>query len=212
MRVINIALLLLLLFAGCQSRTQTAAPQQVAKRFWNAVIGGDERMAKAQTIRQRIDAGLPIRVRPERAEIEGARVIDGRAFVPTRIFFTIPIDNIASHECNATFDTELLNVEGRWLVDDIVTMENYRKGVEEGAVACGARMLDKTIQEGIREFEKFQKQLGNQSRELGETLKKSMQIWQRQMIEALKKMQKELEKGEPAPEEPRSLPEKGERI
>ncbi|WP_201353545.1 hypothetical protein [Hydrogenimonas urashimensis] len=212
MKHLTIAILIWLLFAGCETKPPASTPQQVAQTFWHAMKNGDRRMAKALTVRQRIDDAPPFRIELENVRAKGTRVIDGRAFVPTAVTFTIPIGKKASAECNATFDTELLKVQNRWLVDDIVTMENYKEGVEKGAIACGTKLLDETLREGVEAFEKFQKELGNESRKLQERWKKTMQIWRQEMLEALKGLQQELEKGPQKRDEHLPSPKKGERI
>ncbi|WP_300366862.1 hypothetical protein [Hydrogenimonas sp.] len=212
MRITSLFIAGLLLLVGCTSKPGTTTPQEVAGEFWNAVIRGDGRAAKALTVRQRIETKTVIKVVLKRVETLGTRVVNGRAFVPTRLIFTIPLESLKSNECNATFDTELLKVEGRWLVDDIVTMENYRKSVDERVVVCGAKMLDMAIDESLEEFELFRKELGKESEELGRVIQKSMKKWKEEIIEMLRQMQKSLEELEPPAEPPKSLPEKGERI
>jgi uncharacterized protein YukE len=156
-------------------------PNGVTQKFWNAMVDSDIRTAKSFTIRSKIKRSSLLKVKLKGVELKEAKVINGHAFVPTTIFFTIPIEAVEDKECNITMDTELLKVEGRWLVDDIVTMESYNSALKDGLASCSAKILEDAVGLGKEQYEELQKKLkksyekfGDSLESIKESLKKSL--------------------------------------
>ncbi len=196
-----------LLLVGCGTTREVPLPQQTAERFWNAMVRGDERQAKALTIRGRLGEPL-LKVRLERVTIAGARVVEGRAFVPTRLFFSLPLEGTEGVECNATMETELLEVQGRWLVDDLVTMEAYDKALRKGTAACTSKIVEKRVEEGLERFESVKRELERDFFDFARVFQEGFRSLQRELNQTLRRLQREPEGEHP----PLSDPKEGERI
>ncbi len=208
MRALVAALVSVFLLGGCAKHEERILPQQSAQKFWDAMAKGDLKLAKAMTIRGRLEEPL-LKVELLDAEATGARMVQGRAFVPTHLRFRIPFDSLKSAECNATMETELLKVEGRWLIDDVVTMQNYDEALQKGAAQCTSKMLQKALQKGMKNFESVKKELEREFFGIAKEFEKSFKQMQEQLRESLERMQKELHK-EPPPKLPE--PQEGQKI
>lgn len=205
MRWSIVIMAVLVFFGGCQ-KSQAPLPQSVAREFWSAMQQGDLKHAKALTVRGRVDEPL-FKVKLLKTETEGARVVKGRAFVPVVLFFENPVDRSAG-ECNTTVDTELLKIEGEWLVDDAVTMQNYNDALKNGVAECASRAIGRAVAEGVESFESVKKELEENFQGIAEELGKSFEAIQEELLDSLKRIQRELQK------EPPKLPEpaEGDRI
>jgi len=182
-------------------------PNEVTQKFWNAMINDDLRTAKSLTIRSKIKRSSLLKVKLKGVDLKNAKIVHGHAFVPTTIFFTIPIEAVEDKECNITIDTELLKVESRWLVDDIVTMESYNSTLKKGLATCTTKMLEDAIGLGKEQYEELQKKLKKSFDIFGDTFEDSL----KSIKERLKKSFKDLkEESEPASQLPE--PQKVEKI
>ena len=208
MRAFFAAVIFMFLLGGCAKHEERSLPQQSAQKFWDAMVKGDLKLAKAMTIRGRLDEPL-LKVELSDVEVTGARVVQGRAFVPTHLRFRIPLDSLKDAECNATMETELLKVEGRWLIDDVVTMQNYDEALQKGAAQCTSKMLQKALQKGMKNFESVKKEVEQGLFGIAKEFEKSFKQMQEQLQESLERMQKELQK-EPPPKLPE--PQEGQKI
>ncbi len=200
MRALFSAVIFMFLLGGCAKHEERSLPQQSAQKFWNAMVNGDLKLAKAMTIRGRLDEPL-LKVELSDAKVTGARVVQGRAFVPTHLRFRIPLDSLRDVECNATMETELLKVEGRWLIDDVVTMQNYDEALQRGAAQCTSKMLQKAMQKGMKNFESLKKELEREFFGMAKEFEKSFKDMRERLRESMDRIQKELQK------EPPKLPE-----
>ncbi len=183
----------------------TQKPEAAAKAFWQAMAAGKKERAKALTIRGHIESNLPLSFKIDRIEVDEGNVTDGRAEIPTRLTLTLPGSDGASLACTVKFQTELLDVADRWRVDGIVTMKRYEEAAAKAAVACGAKVFDEMVSEGMRYFQAMQKALREQNGTIQETIRK----WQDEMEKLMDQMQKELQN---PPKKSVPLPDKGERI
>lgn len=203
--------LMMLMTSGCAQQSRQKLPQEVAKQFWNAMIAGDMRTAKGLTIRGELEEPKVLGTRLTGVETAGAKVVQGRAFVPTTLHFKLPVKEVTDRECNTTMDTELLKVEGAWRIDDVVTMRNYEEAIKQGVAACSAKLLEESIEKGLSEYEKLQKSLNKSFKTYKKTFEETFKALQETMRKTLEDLQKELQEQEenatPAP-----LPQKGERI
>jgi len=182
-------------------------PNEVTKKFWNAMVNDDLRTAKSLTIRSKIKRSSLLNVKLKGVELKEANVINGHAFVPTTIFFAIPIEAVEDKECNITIDTELLKVEDKWLVDDIVTMESYNSTIKKGLASCTTKMLEDAIGLGKEQYEELQKKLKKSFDIFGDTFEDSLKSIKERLKKSLKELQEE---NEPAPQLPE--PQKVEKI
>lgn len=208
MRVLIFIGALLIMLGGCAKESRTPLPQDVAQKFWSAMVEGDIKEAKSYTIRGRVEEPL-FDLKLLSAKVEGARVINGRAFVPTSVTFAIPAGSADVSDCNATFDTELLKIEGKWLVDETVTSQNYDKALQNSIAECGSKILEGALKRGLENFEEVKKELQKSFMGVSKELQKSFRELQKELQESLKRIQKGLE------EEPSELPkpqEEGEKI
>jgi len=182
-------------------------PNVVTQKFWSAMVNDDLRSAKSLTIRSKIERSSLLKVKLKGVDLKNANVVNGHAFVPTTIFFTIPIEAVEDKECNITIDTELLKVENRWLIDDIVTMENYNTALKKGLASCTTKILEDAVGLGKKQYEELQKKLKKSFDIFGDRFEDSL----KSIKERLKKSLKEFkEENEPAPELPE--PQKVEKI
>ncbi|WP_457599704.1 hypothetical protein [Hydrogenimonas sp.] len=200
-------LIVALLLGGCGLTREVPLPQQTAQSFWDAMVRGDRQEAKALTIRGRLGEPL-LKVRLERVTVAGARVVGGRAFVPTTLFFAIPVDGAQGVECNATMETELLEVRGRWLIDDAVTMEAYDKALQKGTATCTSKIVEKAFEQGLERFESVKKELERGFFDFAREFQESFRSLQKELNETLRRLQKE--PGMEPSELPK--PQEGERI
>ncbi|WP_457592651.1 hypothetical protein [Hydrogenimonas sp.] len=200
MRGVIAVTLFLLVLGGCGTKRETSLPQDTARKFWSAMVQGDTIQAKALTVRGRLEEPL-LKVKFLRAEVKGARVVDGRAFVPAVLFFANPVDRSAG-ECNATVETDLLNIEGRWLVDDVVTMENLDKALRKALAKCTSKAVEKAVEKGVESFESVKKELQKNFSDIAKELGETFQTIQKELKESLDRMQKELQKEPPRLPEP----------
>ncbi len=203
MRLFLVLSAIVILLGGCAKIEESSLPQPVAQKFWSAMVEGDIKEAKSLTVRGRIEEPF-LDVELKKAEIEGARVVNGRAFVPTTLKFVVPVESVKISECNASFDTELLKIEGRWLVDDVVTMENYDKALQSAVASCSSKLLEDALKRGLQSFDEVKKELEKSFFGISKEFEKSFKMLQKELQESLEKMQKELEK------EPSKLPEPSE--
>gem|GEM_PF-1434762 len=201
---------MLLVTSGCARQNPENLPQNVAKKFWDAMAAGDMKEAKALTIRSEIEAKKPLGIHVVRVDTGLAKVVRGRAFVPTVIYFHLPVKKISEQECNATMDTELLKVDGVWLVDDVVTMKNYDNAVKKGVADCSARLLEKSIEKGLKEYEELQKSLQENFKMYKKTFKNSFEKLQKALQKSVQELQKELQESDENVTLP--PPQKGQRI
>ncbi len=192
MRLAIAALFVLIIAVGCTETKEKPLPQQTAQKFWDAMVNENIGAAKSVTIRGGIEEPL-LRVDLSGVKISGARVTDGRAFVATTIYFKIPIDSFKEDECNVTMDTELLKIKRRWLVDDIVTMRNYDEALQRGVLKCTSRMLEKSLQKGLKNFESVKKELERGLLDKTKELEKSFKQIQERLRESIEKMKKEFQ-------------------
>ncbi|BBG65454.1 hypothetical protein NNO_0751 [Hydrogenimonas sp.] len=207
MRYAAALLLFAALLGGCAKREQSQSPQSVALKYWQAVKEGDMRLAKSMTIRGSMEEPL-IKAELLDVKVSGARVVNGRAFVPTGFSFRLPVDSFKNIECNSTMDTELLKVEGRWLIDDVVTMRNYDRAVQEGTAACTSGLLKDALKKGMKSFESVKKELEEGFSGVAKEFEKSFKDIQKQLQKSLEQLQRELSKERPELPEP----EKGQKI
>jgi DNA-binding Lrp family transcriptional regulator len=182
----------LLLLGGCAAKPKEAPPHSVAQRFWDAIVHDDLQAAKACTIRGKIEERVWIKVKLKRVVTRDARIVNGRAFVPTTLVFTLPVESVASKECNTTMETELLKIEGRWLVDEIVTMENYEDALHKGVAACTSMMLEEAIDKGLEHYEALQKELQKNLMEFEKTFERTIRELQQRLQKSLEQMQKRM--------------------
>jgi hypothetical protein len=189
------------------------SPDSVALRFWQAMQKGEMAAAKALTVRKKIETGLPVKLKITQVSVAKGEAKEGYAHIPTTLRFAPAVEGAGPMECNATFTTELLRIDGSWRVDDIVTMQRFDEAVQKGLGACARRMLQKSLDEGLRELQMLWE---TQGREFAETLRRSMWVWQQQMLKALEEMERGLQKSPKAPPTappvPLPAPEKGEKI
>ncbi len=190
----------LLLFGGCAEKRQTSLPQSTAEKFWSAMAAGDLPQAKALTLRGRLEEPL-LKVKLTRVEMRGARAVDGRAFVPVRLFFANPVDP-AAQECNTTVETELLKIEGRWVVDDVVTMQNYDKALRKGLAKCTSKIVERALEKGVENFESVKKELQENFSDIAKEFEETFKTIQKELKESLQRIQKELQKEQPKLPEP----------
>ena len=182
-------------------------PNVVTQKFWNAMVNDDLRTAKSLTIRSKIKRSSLLKVKLTHVELKNSNIINGHAFVPTTIFFTIPIEAVEDKECNITMDTELLKIEDKWLIDDIVTMENYNTALKKGLASCTTKMLEDAIGLGKEQYEELQKKLKKSFDIFGDTFEDSLKGIKERLKKSLKELQEE---NEPAPQLPE--PQKVEKI
>jgi len=147
----------LLLLSGTLLFAETEKVEDITQRFWDALIKNDLRTAKALTIRSKIEMPSLLKVRLKEVELKDVRMINGRAFVPTKLLFTLPMDAMKDEECQMEFDTELLQVGQKWLIDEIVTMDNYETALHKGMTACTAKVLKEAVGEGREAYEALKK-------------------------------------------------------
>jgi hypothetical protein len=189
------------------------SPDSVTLRFWQAMQKDDMAAAKALTVRKKIETTLPVKVHITQVSVGKGEAEEGYAHVPTALRFTLPVQGVEALECNATFSTELLRIDGSWRVDGILTMQRFDDAVRKGLTACARTLLQKSLDEGMKELELL---FDSQGKAFAETLQRSMQLWQQEMLKALEEMERALQKSrkEPpsAPPVPLPAPEKGEKI
>ncbi|BDY12250.1 hypothetical protein [Hydrogenimonas cancrithermarum] len=197
----------LFLLGGCAAKPKEMPPHSVAQHFWGAIVHDDLQAAKAYTVRGKIEERALGKVKLKRVVTREARIVNGRAFVPTTLVFTLPVESVASKECNTTMDTELLKIEGRWLVDEIVTMENYEDALHKGVAVCTSIMLEKAIDKGLEHYETLQKELQKNLMEFEKTFEETIEELQRRLQKSIEQMQKRMT---PSPRLPE--PQEGEKI
>ena len=182
-------------------------PSEVTQKFWNAMVNDDLRTAKSLTIRSKIKRSSLLKVKLKGVDLQNGKIVNGHAFVPTTIFFTIPIEAVEDKECNITIDTELLKIESRWLVDDIVTMESYNSTLKKGLATCTAKMLEDAVGLGKEQYEELQKKLKKSFDIFGDRFEDSLKSIKERFKKSLKDLKEE---SEPAPQLPE--PQKVEKI
>ena len=188
--------------------TASEGPVEVARSFWNAVKAGDLESAKALTVRGHVSLDLPVKVVLDNVVLAEANASDGYAEVPTAVTFRLKMEDLESADCNATFETDLLEVGGRWKIDDLMTMRNYEKGLREGALVCGSRLMEEWLQMSLGTLEKYKEPLKKNGEQMGETMRKMMEELEKAMEKALR----DFELQEPPAKPQLPPPHKGETI
>ncbi|WP_457596233.1 hypothetical protein [Hydrogenimonas sp.] len=164
------------------------APAQVAQAFWLAYAAGEKEAAKAMTVRGHIESGLPLEVAIDGVKVGAAETSDGLAKVPTTLAFHVEMEGARSAECNATFETELLRIDGVWRVDGVVTMGHYLQGLENGALKCSGELMRKWLDLGEKGWRSLKEELKKQDTEtLFRKLQDALMEWLRQLQEAPEK-------------------------
>ena len=182
----------------------TLTPRDAASAFWKAMAAGKEKAAKSLTVWGETKSSLPLKLRITGVETGDANVTAGRASVPTVLSLRLPAQVDGNLSCRARFDTALLNVAGRWVVDGRKTMERYDKAASAAFARCGARLFDNLLKESMGYFERFNKLLEDENG----TLQKAMKAWEKELEEMMRTLPK-MDEEKPG-ELP--LPEEGERI
>ncbi|WP_353662964.1 hypothetical protein [Hydrogenimonas sp. SS33] len=179
-------------------------PKEAALAFWKAMAAGKTDAAKALTVWGEVKSALPLKLRIAAVEAKEGNVTAGRASVPTELTLALPAGVENNMTCRARFDTALLNVAGRWVVDGRKTMGRYDKAATAAFARCGARLFDSLLEEGMHYFERFNKMIEEENG----SLQKAMREWQKELEEMMRTL----------PESPREKPgqlpppEKGETI
>jgi len=166
-----------------------SGPKEVAKTFWEAVASKKRAEADALTVRGHFEVSLPVPVDIEKVEVKDGNVTGALASLPTVLTYAVKVDGLGRMECNATFPTELLKLEEGWRVDDVVTAERFEKGIRDSALACGTRMIDDLIREGMEEFEKLRRSM-EEGGAWNEAMKEFMERMKKEMAEEMKRMQR----------------------
>ena len=165
-------------------------PQQVAKRFWEAVRDGNTTLAAAQTVRGEVESALPFSFSVLALTTHDANVTRGRAVVPTTLRVVFPAGSPASSACEITVPTELLAVAGRWRVDGIVTMRAFDRAVADSAAICAKKAFDSMMRKTDRMLEEAMRWM----REQNDTLARSMRQWQQDWEKMSKALEREWQK------------------
>lgn len=170
----------LLLLSGCAKN----APDDVARRYWEAVIAGDEQAIR-QTIVKSASPSLSTVIRPgpkstvsvghpERESFAGPKEKEegGAAEVPTTIHW------VDENGKTSTFETETVLVyeEGYWKVDPARTRAAFFDSVYRSALTG----LEAALEESAQAFE-----------ELGNDISESMA---RELVEASRELQEQSKK------------------
>ncbi|WP_300362055.1 hypothetical protein [Hydrogenimonas sp.] len=179
----------MVLAAGSVAWAASESPKEVAKTFWEAVAAKKRAEADALTVRGRFEVSLPVPVEIEKVEVKEANVTGALASVPTILTYAVKVDGLGRMECNATFPTELLKLENRWKVDEVVTAERFEKGIQTSALACGTRAVEDLIREGMAEFDRLRRSM-EEGGAWNEAMKEFMERMKKEMAEEMKRMQR----------------------
>jgi len=91
-----------------------------------------------------------------------------------------------------TIDIELLKVESRWLIDDIVTMESYNSTLKKGLATCTAKMLEDAVGLGKEQYDELQKKLKKSYEIFGDKFEDSLKIIKDRLKKSLEKLKEDM--------------------
>lgn len=184
-------LMLGFLLSAC---AEPLGPEQVADRFWRAVVAQQPmKIARHVTARDRARLDQSSEILPVAAYEFGRIVIDGTtAMVSTRV--TLAGDTPVT----LAIDTRLVQEESIWLVDYQTTMENLSAQGELARVIAQIGAIGETVQRGVdQSVEEMRKALPAVERELARIeeairqrvpeLRSRLEAFANQLEEALKK-------------------------
>lgn len=176
---------LLLLLTACAQNS----PEDVARRYWQAVIAGDEQAIR-ETIVQSASPGLSTVIQPgpdsrvtfghtERESFAGPNEPEAAAEVPTTIHW------VDENGETSTFETETVLVfeNGEWKVDPAQTRAAFFESVYRSALTG----LEAALEESAEAF----RELGN---DMSESMAREMAEASQQLREQSEKANEELQK------------------
>jgi hypothetical protein len=179
------------------------SPKETAERFWEAWKAGRMAQARAMTVRETVPrSDLPVKVTIEAVVLKHPVVSQWRASVPTIVRFRPDLNGTKGWDCNATFETALLEVGGGWRIDGVVTMDRFDQAVTDASIACSMGKIEDVVGTGVAKMKAWL-----------DTLEKQGDEWQKALQKAIESLEKEWPP--PADEQKRpTLPpaDKGERI